>query len=74
MPGRIEQGLEVMLQLDQDLFANRSAYLFCCVLDRFLGAWVEINSFTRLVASTRQQANRKEQWTWPSRAGNRTLV
>jgi len=74
MPGRIEQGLEVMLQLDRDLYPDRSAYLLCCVLDRFLGAWVEINSFTRLVASTRQQENRKEQWTWPSRAGNRTLV
>jgi len=73
-PGTIEQGLEVMLQLDRERFADHAGYLFCSVLDRFLGCWVEINSFVRMVATTRQQENRKEQWTWPSRSGNRTLI
>lgn len=72
--GGICQGLEVRLELDEDKFVDRAGYLFCTVLDRFLGAWVTINSFVRLVGTSRERDSRKEAWTWPPRAGGRILA
>ena len=71
--GGIAQGIEVLLRLDEDRFSDRTGYLFASVLDRFLGAWVAVNSFSRTVATSRQKESRKEQWRWPPRAGSRIL-
>lgn len=72
--GGVCRGVEVRLVLDDDNFADGAGYLFSSVLERFLGAWVSINSFTRLVAASRQRESRQEAWRWPPRAGNRVLV
>lgn len=72
--GGVCRGIEVRVELDDDNFADGAGYLFASVLERFLGAWVSLNSFTRLVAGSRQRASRKEEWRWPPRAGNRVLV
>jgi type VI secretion system protein ImpG len=72
--GGMCRGVRVDIELDEDSFADRAGYLFVSVLERFLGAWVAINSFTRLVAGTRQSAGSKEPWQWPPRAGDRVLV
>jgi type VI secretion system protein ImpG len=72
--GGVCQGVEIRLELDEERFSDKAAYLFCSVLERFLGAWVNINSFTRLVASSRERESRREQWIWPPRAGGRTLA
>jgi type VI secretion system protein ImpG len=70
----VAQGIEVTLQLDEERFSDHTAYLFSTLIDRFLGAWVSINSFSRTVATSRQQESRREQWRWPPRAGSRMLV
>ena len=70
----VAQGLEVKLELDDTQFSDHTAYLFSSVMERFFGSWVTINSFTRMVATSRQQESRKEQWRWPPRAGNRVLA
>lgn len=72
--GGVCQGVEIRLELDEERFSDRAAYLFCSVLDRFIGAWVNINSFTRLVSTSRERESRREQWTWPPRAGARVLA
>jgi type VI secretion system protein ImpG len=72
--GGVCRGVEVRLVLDDDNFADGAGYLFSSVLERFLGAWVSLNSFTRLVAASRQRESRQEEWRWPPRAGNRVLV
>lgn len=72
--GGVCQGLEVRLLLDEDHFDDRASYLFSSVLDRFLGGWVHLNSFTRLVSTSRQRENRKEQWTWAPRSGKKALA
>ena len=72
--GGVCQGLEVRLELDEERFSDKAAYLFSSVLDRFLGAWVNINAFTRLVSTSRERESRREQWTWPPRAGSRVLA
>jgi type VI secretion system protein ImpG len=72
--GGVCRGIEVRLDLDDDAFSDGAGYLFASVLERFLGAWVSINSFSRMVAGSRQRESRKEEWRWPPRAGNRVLV
>lgn len=64
-------GLEVRLLLDDDAFPGARAYLLAAVLDRFLGGYVGINGFTRLVATTKQ---RRGTWRWPARSGDRMLI
>jgi len=64
-------GLEVRVVLDDDAFPGARAYLLAAVLDRFLGGYVSINGFTRLVATTRQ---RRGTWRWPARSGDRALL
>ena len=72
--GGVCQGLEVRLLLDEDHFDDRSSYLFSSVLERFLAGWVQLNSFTRLVSTSRQRESRKEQWIWPPRSGRKPLA
>ncbi len=72
--GGVCQGLEVRLELDDSRFDDHAGYLFSAVIERFLGGWVNVNSFTRLVATSRQRERRKEQWTWPPRAGAEVLA
>lgn len=72
--GGICQGLEVRLELEDDRFDDRADYVFCSVLERFLGAWVNVNAFTRLVCTSRQRESRREQWRWPPRAGVKVLA
>jgi type VI secretion system protein ImpG len=72
--GGICQGVEVRLELDEELFTEKAGYLFSSLLERFFGAWVNINSFTRLVATSRQRESRQEQWRWPPRAGGKVLA
>jgi type VI secretion system protein ImpG len=64
----------VRLLLDEDHFDDRSSYLFSSVLERFLAGWVQLNSFTRLVSTSRQRESRKEQWIWPPRSGWKPLA
>jgi len=42
-------GIEVRMTLDQDAFAGSSLFVFAQVVSRFLGLYVHLNSFTRLV-------------------------
>lgn len=73
--GGIAQGLEVKVTLDDDAFADGAgAYLFSTVLEQYLGLWVSINSFTRLVVTSRQRDSRGEEWRWPPRVGQRVLA
>ena len=67
------RGVEVTVELDEEKFVGTGAFLFACVLERFLGLYVSINSFSQLVVKTRQQGKgymRK----WPPRAGEMQLL
>lgn len=66
------RGTRVDIEFDEDQFVGGGTYLFASVLERFLGLYVSINSFSQLVARPRQ---RKEvAWEWPPRAGQRVLL
>ena len=69
--GGFARGLEVDLELDETKFVGNSGFLFAAVLERFLGLYVSLNSFTRLVARYRQQEGDLRRW--PPRAGELPL-
>ncbi len=66
------RGLEVILELDEDRFTGGGLYLFASVLDRFLGLYTTINSFTQTSVTTRQREGILCQW--PPRAAEQVLA
>ena len=66
------RGTEVEIEFDERKFVGSGVFLFACVLERFLGLYASINSFTRLVARTEQREEPLK--TWPPRAGDQILV
>lgn len=65
------RGIEATLEFDESRFVGSGVYLFAAVLDKFLGLYVSINSFSELVATTRQRGLLKR---WPPRTGQQTLL
>lgn len=70
--GGLCRGTEVTIQFDEERFVGSGIYLFASVLERFLGLYCSMNSFSKLVATTnkREGALRK----WPPRAGEKVLL
>ena len=66
------RGMEITLELDEAKYAGTSVYLFAAVLERFLGLYVSMNSFTQLVAWLKQGDAAMKRW--PPRAGEQPLV
>ncbi|SMC22853.1 type VI secretion system protein ImpG [Andreprevotia lacus DSM 23236] len=66
------RGIAVELELDEEQFEGAGVYLLSCVLERFLGLYGSINSFTRLTVKTQQRE--KPMRTWPPRAGKAVLA
>jgi type VI secretion system protein ImpG len=66
------RGVEVSLTFDEQKYVGASVYLFAAVLERFLALYVNLNSFSQLVARTQQgEADFK---CWPPRAGDQPLL
>jgi type VI secretion system protein ImpG len=63
-------GIEVDLEFDESHFVGSGALLFAGVLERFFGMYASINSFTRLVARSRQREGILKRW--PPRGGERS--
>ena len=61
------RGTRVEIQLDEDQFVGGGVYLFLSVLERFLGLYTSMNSFTQLVATTTQRKEILKEW--PPRSG-----
>ena len=70
--GGFARGVEVTIDLEEQKYVGAGVYLFCCVLDRFLAAYVTINSFTRLIARTQPGGRVFNQWL--PRAGDQPLL
>ena len=70
------RGVEVTIDLDETKYVGTSAYLFAAVLERFLGLYVGVNSFSQLVAraGTKNDAEKVELKRWPPRAGDQPLL
>ena len=66
------RGLEVTVLFDEERFAGSGVFLFACVLERFLGLYCSINSFSKLIATTNKREG--ELRRWPPRAGETVLL
>lgn len=70
LPGRgVISGVRTTLDLDPSCF-ERGPYLFAEVLEQFLGHYVSLNTFSRLVLELDGRQTRR----WPPRAGDRILL
>jgi len=66
------RGTRVEMEFDEEQFSGIGAYLFASVLEKFFGLYVSMNSFSQLVARSRQ---RKEPLgEWQPRAGQSVLI
>jgi type VI secretion system protein ImpG len=66
------RGLEVTLELDEEKFIGSGVFLFAAVLEKFFGLYTSLNSFTQLLAKTRQREEPLKRW--PPRAGEQILL
>ena len=66
------RGFEVTAHLDEERFSGSGIYLFAAVLERFMGLYTSLNSFTKFIATT----NKREEplAKWPPRAGEQILI
>ncbi len=70
--GGLCRGLEIQAEFEPAPFDSGQGFLFASVIDRFLGLYASINSFTRTTALVRGRTDTVR--TWPARAGSRTLL
>jgi type VI secretion system protein ImpG len=66
------RGVQVTLKFDEEKFVGTGLYLLACILERFLGQYVSVNSFSQLVATTIQKKEVLKKW--PPRSGNQVLL
>ena len=66
------RGTRVEIEFDEDQFTGSGVFLFASAIERFLGEYVSLNSFSQLVARTRQRKEILKEW--PPRAGQRILL
>jgi type VI secretion system protein ImpG len=65
------RGLEVSLLFDEAAFQGSGVIVLASVLERFLGRYVTLNSFTETVLRTQ---DRGEIARWPARLGGRSAL
>ena len=68
------QGIAVEVLLDESRLTGLGTYLFATVIDRFLGLYVTLNSFTELLVKVKQRMAQEEPWKWPKRTGEKILL
>ena len=66
------RGLEVTVEFDEEKYVGSGVFLFASVLEKFLGLYTSLNSFSQLVAITQQRE--KPLKRWPPRAGEEILL
>jgi type VI secretion system protein ImpG len=66
------RGTRVEMELDEEQFVGVGVYLFASIIDRFLGLYASLNSFSQLVLRSKQRKEVIREW--PPRAGHRLLL
>ena len=66
------RGTRVEIEFDEDQFAGGGVFLFASAIERFLGEYASLNSFSQLIARSRQRKEALKQW--PPRAGQTILL
>ncbi len=66
------RGIRVEMEFDEEQFAGSEVFLLAAVLERFLGLYSAINSFSQLSVTTKQRKGALR--TWAPRAGDQILL
>lgn len=66
------RGIDVKFTFDDANFSGNGVYMMASVLERFLGLYASVNSFSRLTAAIKGRSEVLK--TWPARAGDRVLL
>lgn len=66
------RGIETAIEFDEDQYVGSGLFLFASVLERFLGLYASVNSFSQLVATTQQREGVLKRW--PPRAGEQIIL
>jgi type VI secretion system protein ImpG len=66
------RGIETQIEFDEDQYVGSGVFLFASVLEHFLGLYASVNSFSQLVAKTRQREGILKRW--PARAGTQIVL
>ncbi|OUS09630.1 type VI secretion protein [Gammaproteobacteria bacterium 53_120_T64] len=66
------RGTEIHIELDPVMMIGTSPLLFASVIERFMGLYCSLNSFTRLI--TTLSGKEGELKRWPPRAGDKALI
>ncbi len=66
------RGVQITIELDEDKFVGSGMFLFASILERFLGQYVSVNSFSQLVVITSQGKEVLKEWS--PRSGERVLL
>jgi type VI secretion system protein ImpG len=66
------RGTEVTINFDEERFTGSCLFLFASVLERFLGLYCTLNSFSKLIATVKGREG--ELRRWPPRMGENVLI
>ena len=66
------RGIEVKVDFDEQQFIGSGVFLFASVLERFLALYSSVNSFSQMVATSRQREGVLKRW--PARAGEQIVL
>ncbi|MGI9036734.1 MAG: type VI secretion system baseplate subunit TssF, partial [Pyrinomonadaceae bacterium] len=66
------RGMETTLEFDEKQFVGSGFSLFACVLEKFFGLYVSLNSFNQMVLKTRQREGIVKRF--PPRTGEQVLI
>jgi type VI secretion system protein ImpG len=66
------RGVETTVEFDEEHFVGSGLYLFASVLERFLGLYASVNSFTQLVATVKHREGVLKRWA--PRAGEQQML
>jgi type VI secretion system protein ImpG len=68
------RGRKVTIEFDESLYSGGGIYLLASVLERFLGLYSSMNSFSKLVARVRSKQKTYTLREWNPRAGQKPLL
>lgn len=66
------RGVDVTVTFDEGNFSGNGVFLMAGVLERFLGLYASVNSFSRLTAKVKGRSEVLK--TWPARGGDQVLL
>jgi type VI secretion system protein ImpG len=70
--GGVCRGILVEIEFDEARYPNNSLFLFASILERFLGLYCEVNSFTQLAITSK--GTERTLRTWPPRITGREIL